>query len=814
MSWFFSSRQSAAPDVTQDHAALAHCFQHWMRLKGFALPADRIRQQLTTMTAAGSSAASGVALARNLAVALDEHTRFVSIKAPQQAALPLLTHHAEHGWLVITARTVEGLWRCTDAHGARHELVLSASPCLHAIEEHGAEHADIRSAHGLMLSQIRGNWPVFLEAAGLSLVLAAVTIAVSFYTMQVYDRVIPNQGLQTLWVLTVGVALAIGLEWLLKLARAGLLEPRLKSLDVSISKALMSRLSAIRLDQRPGSVGTLASQIQSFESIRAVLSTSTLFLLFDMPLALMFAGVIAAVGGPLLALPAVVLFGMTLLTGLLRARRIARLTASNQTGANAKTGLLVEAIEGAEAIKGMGASWRFEARWAGLSEANAVQSLALKHETDAAGYLAAGLQQVSYVALICIGAVLAVDGQITQGAIVACSILSGRVLAPMASIPGLLVQLGNAISSMKALDAIFRLETDNHEVARPLVPEHTDGDFVFEDVEFAYPGQKQGIRVGNLRVRSGEKVAILGTVGAGKSTLLALACGLTQPTQGTVYFGGVDQQQLHADWRSEHMAYCPQHAWLFSGTLRDNLAFGLTDVSDEQIMLAARKTGLLALIAQHPMGLDRKLSEGGRGLSGGQRQLVMLTRLLLADRRHWLLDEPTASMDDGMEQATIAQLKAALQADTTLLLVTHRLSLLALVDRVIVMTPGGIMMDGPRDEVLARLRQRPDVSATAAQAAAAPVAAAQAAAAKTVAQTLAQTVAQAAPQTPSAPVSASLRPAGAAAAPAGPPAQAQAVTVVLPPVHRTTAAATPAHPSAAASVAAPKSAPEASPTAA
>lgn len=777
MSWFFPSRPSAAQDATQDSAALAHCFQQWMRLKGFALPADRIRQQLMTMTPADSSRAGGIALARNLAVALDEHTRFVSIKAPQQAALPLLTHHADHGWLVITSRTVEGLWRCTDAQGQRHELVLEASPCLHAIEDHGAEHTDIRSARGLMTGHLRGNWPVFVEAAGLSLVLAAVSIGVSFYTMQVYDRVIPNQGLQTLWVLTLGVALAIGLEWLLKLARAGLLEPRLKSLDVSISKALMSRLNAIRMDQRPGSIGTLASQIQSFESIRAVLSTSTLFLLFDLPLALLFALVIAAVGGPLLALPAVVLFGLTLLTGLLRARRIARLTASNQTGANAKTGLLVEAIEGAEAIKGMGAAWRFEARWASMSESNAVQSLALKHETDAAGYLAAGLQQVSYVALICIGAVLAVDGHITQGAIVACSILSGRVLAPMASIPGLLVQLGNAVSSMKALDAIFRLETDNHEVARPLVPEHTDGDFVFDNVEFAYPGQKQGIRVGNLRVRSGEKVAILGTVGAGKSTLLALACGLTKPTHGTVYFGGVDQQQLHADWRSEHMAYCPQHAWLFSGTLRDNLAFGLTDVSDEKIMRAAQRTGLIGLIAQHPMGLDRKLSEGGRGLSGGQRQLVMLTRLLLADRRHWLLDEPTASMDDGMEQATIAQLKSALKADTTLLLVTHRLSLLALVDRVIVMTPGGIVMDGPRDEVLARLRQRPDAPAAATPVAAAPSASPAGAA--------------------------GVRPAVVSAAPVASPPKAAPVTIALPAMQRTAPATAPATPPATAPVTAP-----------
>ncbi|SEL06493.1 ATP-binding cassette, subfamily C, LapB [Roseateles sp. YR242] len=703
MSWFSSSRPASGSDTIQDTGALAHSFHQWMRLKGRAVPSDRIKQQLLEQAPRKET---GLRAATHLAEALDPDARFVTLEGPQQAALPLLCHHAEVGWLVVTGRTVEGLWRCVDVNGKRHELVMDHEPCLHLIENHGAANGHIRSARALMLRQIRGNWPLFIEAAGLSLVLACVGITISFYTMQVYDRVIPSQGHQTLWVLTIGVSLAIAVEWLLKLARATLLEPRLKTLDVGISKALLSRLQAVRMDQRPGSVGTLASQVQSFESIRSILSTSTLFLLFDLPMATLFALVIAAVGGPWMALPALILFGMTLLAGAMRARRIAKLSAGNLTGANAKTGLLVETIEGAEAIKGMGAGWRFETRWAGLSEANAVQSLALKHETDATGYLAAGLQQVSYISLICIGAVLAIDGHVTQGAIVACSILSGRVLSPLASIPGLLVQLGNAAASMKALDAIFRLETDNHDVSRPLVPARANGDIVFEDVEFAYPGQKQPLKIGRMQVKHGEKVAILGTIGAGKSTLLSLASGLAKPTQGTVFYDGMDMQQVHAGWRSEHMAYCPQHAWLFSGTLRDNLAFGLTDVSDEQIVQAAAKTGLWGMIAQHPMGLDRKLSEGGRGLSGGQRQLVALTRLLLAQRSYWLLDEPTSGMDDGLEQATVALLKSQLAADTTLVLVTHRMSLLALVDRIVILSPQGIQMDGPRDQVLARLQQQ------------------------------------------------------------------------------------------------------------
>ena len=702
MSWNFLSRRPSAPPAPAS-SSLAVALTHWLRLKGRPVPIEQVRQRQAEQPAPAEDLAAAV----HLASAVDSSARFTFLQGPQLAALPLLCHHAEHGWQVITARTPQGLWRCVGADQVRRELVLDAQPCLHATAEDDARQAADTTAHGMMLSHLRGQWPTFAEAAGLSLLLSAIGISISFFSMQVYDRVIPNQGHQTLWVLTVGVGLAVLIEFLLKLARASLLEPRLKLLDVGISKALMSRLGAVRMDQRPGAVGTLASQVQSFESIRGILSAGTLFLLFDMPMALLFALVIAAIGGAWMALPAIVLFGLTVLTGLLRARRIARLTASNQSGANAKTGLLVETIEGTESIKGLGASWRFEARWAALCEVNASQSLALKHESDTTSYLAAALQQASYVSLICVGAVLAIHGELTQGAIVACSILSGRVLSPLASIPPLLVQLGSARASMKALDAIFRLQVDNHAIERPIVPETLRGDLRFEDVEFSYPGQKDPLRIGHLNIRAGEKVAILGTVGAGKTTLLSLACGLSKPSRGTVYLDGVDQQQIHAGWRASHLAYGPQHAWLFAGTLRDNLLFGLPDLDDDTLIAACRRTGLWPMVAQHPHGLDRKLSEGGRGLSGGQRQLVALTRLVLADRPVWLLDEPTSGMDDGLEHATLRLMKELLKPEATLLLVTHRLSMLALVDRVIVLAPQGVLADGPRDEVLARLQGRP-----------------------------------------------------------------------------------------------------------
>ncbi len=692
----------------RERSALAKTFVHWMRLKGQPVPSAEAKQWLASQDLPSrADTRQALRSAQSMGEALCDAARFTTLKQPQLAALPLLCPHPDLGWLIVTGRDAQGLWRCQDAAGDRHDLVLDGVACLHLNADVDSTSDAPATARQLVLLEMRRNWLVFVEAAGLSLVLAVVAISISFYSMQVYDRVIPSQGHDTLWVLTGGVALAILIEWLLKLARAGLLEPKLKQLDVQISQRLMTRLASVRADQRPGSVGTLASQMQSFEAVRGVLSTSTLFLLFDLPMAILFATVIGLIGGVWMAAPAVLLFSMTLLAGLLRMRKIARISAAQLKQASAKTGLLVEAIEGTESIKGLGAQWRFDSRWATLCEVNATHNLTIKHETDATAYLSAGLQQASYVSLICIGAVLAIQGELTQGAIIACSILSGRVLSPLASIPGVLVQLGNARASMKALDAIFRLETDNHLIARPVVPESIRGEIVFDDVEFAYPGAKQALRIGSLRIAAGEKVGIIGTIGAGKSTLLSMACGQSKPSRGTVYLDGVDQQQIHAGWRSAQMAYCPQQAWLFAGTLRDNLAFGLADVSDEHIIAACQRTGLWAMVSAHPMGLDRPLTEGGRGLSGGQRQLVALTRLLLADRSVWLLDEPTSGMDDGLEIATVQLLKQQLKPASTLLLVTHRMSMLRLVDRVIVLSPQGVLLDGPRDQVLAQLQGRP-----------------------------------------------------------------------------------------------------------
>ncbi|MDP4300759.1 ATP-binding cassette domain-containing protein [Leptothrix discophora] len=719
--------------MTTEHAALGATLGRWLQLRGQALPRGQIRTVLGKLAIPlpGPDADDWTEVVAEAAAELDPGARFVRLDSPDIAALPLLCRHDEHGWLVVQSRDAQGLWLAEDANGLRRSLPLDSQPCLHRIAIDENRDGPL-TARQLIKDQFKVNRGVFVEAGLTSLLLTVVGLLVSFYSMQVYDRVIPSQGYQTLWVLSIGVVFSIVLEWFVKVARAHLIEPRLKEMDLNLSKAIFARMTAVRMDQRPPMVGTLASQLQGYEMIRGVLSASTLFLAFDLPMALVFVLVIALVGGPWMATVPLVLFPIATFAGLVQRQRMQRLVAASVDTGNRKTGLLVESIEGAETIKGLGAGWRFEGRWAGLVETNASQTLQIKHLTDATGYMAAAFQQIGYVLMVALGATLTIQGQITQGALIACSILSGRVMGPSAMIPGLIVQLAHAAAALKGLEHVFSLKRDNEGVERPIVPGVVRGELRFDAVEFGYPGRGAALSVKHLQIQPGERVALIGAIGAGKSTMLGLACGQFKPQKGTVFLDGMDIAQIHAGWVTANIAYMPQTSWLGSGTLRDNLLLGQPDLGDEAVIEACRKTGLWRLIGQNAKGLDMPISEGGRGLSGGQRQLVALTRHLVADKRIWLLDEPTSGMDEGMEQHCVAVLGEALRSvdgGRTLLLVTHRPALLALVERVVVIdAAGGVVLDGPRDQVLQQLSRARQATPAAGQPQPASVAATAAAA--------------------------------------------------------------------------------------
>jgi ATP-binding cassette subfamily C protein LapB len=318
---------------------------------------------------------------------------------------------------------------------------------------------------------------------------------------------------------------------------------------------------------------------------------------------------------------------------------------------------------------------------------------------------------------------MAVTNHLSMGGLVACSILSGRVLAPVGALPGLIVQWAHARSALDNLEKVFALQGDNHDVLRPLTPEKILGRFELNHLRFTYPGRPSTIVIEQLLIKAGEKVAIIGSIGAGKSTLLKLLAGLYAPQQGNVLLDGLDVQQIARNHLSQHLGYLGQEVRLMGGTLRENLLAGLPPVTDGQLIAACEESGLASVVAAHPKGLDLDIAEGGSGVSGGQKQLVALTRLLLSTPSVWLLDEPTTAMDDATEQRSLVALRRAMRPDATLILITHKPALLGLVERLIVLTPGGVVMDGPRDAVLARLQQnsqrlqvvKPDATGTDAQ---------------------------------------------------------------------------------------------------
>jgi ATP-binding cassette, subfamily C, bacterial LapB len=566
------------------------------------------------------------------------------------------------------------------------------------------------SAWSMMKAAFRKHTTTLVEGALATVLINCIALAISLYSMQVYDRVIPSQGYQTLFVLSVGVALAILFELVMKYARSHLLEHVVIHLDSELSSNVFQRLLSIRLDQMPQSVGSLTAQLRAYEGIRALLTASAAYLLVDIPFALVFIAVMVVLGSPYVgAVPLVFLF-ISLMIGLTLRRGINAAARQGARAANMKTGLLVEAVEGAETIKNGHGAWRFLSRWIDINHQAIDHDLKIRRLSEVGGFLTASLQQLSYAGLIAVGAWQVIEGNMTMGSLIACSILSGRALTPAGMLPGLMVQYAHAKAALEGLEHIYSLKMDHAGVDRPLSPLHLKGHYHLESVRYSYQSTaaQQGktqiaFNIPDLEIRAGEKIVVLGAMGSGKSTLLRLLSGLYHPQEGRILLDDVELSHISRNKLSEQVGYLQQEHRLFQGSLRDNLLIGLPDPGDDKVLDAARETSLIALVREHPMGLELPISEGGKGLSGGQKQLVALTRLALTQPSVWLLDEPTASMDSEAEQQCIQMLKNRISPEHTMVLVTHKPSLIPLADRIIVMAQHTVLLDGPRDVVLQEL---------------------------------------------------------------------------------------------------------------
>jgi ATP-binding cassette subfamily C protein LapB len=560
------------------------------------------------------------------------------------------------------------------------------------------------SAKGWFIHAIFKRRRVFLEGALATLLVGLFGLAASLYTMQVYDRVIPLKGYSTLVVLTVGVLIAIGLELLMKQVRASMVERTCKAIDQELSDVFFSKALSIRLDARPRTVGTFASQIRHFESVRNFMTSTTLMILADIPLALLFVFVIGLIAGwvslvPLLAIP------IAVFAGFLFKKPLRAITQDQIQQSNYKNGLLIEAIDGIESIKASGAEWKVQSSWNKLTKDLANKELRMRLLTNLSTQLTQTVHQLSYVGMIAFGAYLVAEGNLTMGGLIACSIIASRALQPIGQLPSVITQWQSAEISMEALDQIMDMPDDRPPGQRLVVPEQFQGKLRLEQIKFQYDPSQTVLDINRLVVQPGERVAILGAIGSGKSTLIKMMAGLYLPSSGRIFIDDIDLFQIAQEFVREHIAYLPQDVRLFNGTLRENLTLGLPNPSDTVIMGAAKECGLANASARHPKGLELMIHEVGKGLSGGQRQLVGLTRMLIASPHVLLLDEPTASMDPSMEMYVLEHLFEKLPKSSTVVMATHKAASLKHVDRVIVMQQGSIALDGPRDEVLKKLTQ-------------------------------------------------------------------------------------------------------------
>jgi ATP-binding cassette subfamily C protein LapB len=623
---------------------------------------------------------------------------------PDPARLPAITWLAEQGWVLVRAQSPTGDWLIEHQGRFYQKSASEALPVGRLIisdKDGELKKAPVRT---LFKQAFYAHKKIFIEGAVAGALINLLALGASFYSMQVYDRVIPTQGYATLGILTIGVIIAVIFEMIFKVVRSYLTEHAVIDIDSRLSRDIFSRLLQVRLDQLPSTVGSLSSQIRGYETIRAFLSSATFYMLIDAPFGIIFILMIAIIGSPIVALVPLFFLIFSIAIGITLRKKIDYHAKKATAVANLKTGLLVEAIEGAETIKAGGGGWSALSRWLDVVNESIQHELVNRSISEKAGYFAAVFQQLSYVGLVGVGAYAAAEGNLTMGSLIACSILSGRALGPIAQIPGLMTQRAHAKAALEGLEKVFALEVDNHGVERPLIPEHIYGNYRLERVRFAYPAAPQALSVQQLKISAGEKIGVIGPIGSGKSTLLRLLTGMYQSNEGRILLDGFDIDQISRGLLADRIGYLQQDHRLFNGTLRQNLLVGITDPGDEAIRNAAARTGLLDVITRHPKGLDLMIAEGGKGLSGGQRQLVALTRLLLSRPSIWLLDEPTASMDEQTEWRCIEALRQSIQPNDTVVLVTHKPSLLMLVNRLIVVANNQIVLDGPKDQVLAKLK--------------------------------------------------------------------------------------------------------------
>lgn len=564
-----------------------------------------------------------------------------------------------------------------------------------------------------VLDQREGHWfwgtvwrsaRIYRDVLIASFLINLFVIANPLFVMNVYDRVVPNSAIETLWVLAIGVIVVYLFDFGLKMLRAYFIELAGKKTDVLLSAMLFEKVQATQYGSMPRSVGAFANNLREFDSIRAFLSSTTNTILIDMPFTVLFLLVIGMIGGPLVIVP-VAGIPVVLIYSLFISRRLRQAVENSFVASAQKNATLIETLTAMETVKTQRAASALQLRWEQAVGYIAKWSLQAKLLSASVISFVGLVTQLCSVGLIITGVYLIAEQELSMGALIACVILSGRVLQPMAQVASLITNYHQSRTALEALDNIMQLP-DERDVERKFVhrPELA-GKIAFKEVSFKYPGSEQAsLERISFKLDVGEKVALIGRIGSGKSTVEKLLMGLYRPEGGSIRLDDIDLQQIDPVDLRRNIGYVPQDIMLFAGSVRDNIVMGSPEVDDETLLEAASLAGLDQFVNRHPMGFDLPVGERGSALSGGQRQAVAIARALIHKPNILILDEPTNAMDNASEEFIRQQL-ASYTKDKTLVLVTHKMSLLTLVDRLIVVDNGFIVADGPKASVLEALKQ-------------------------------------------------------------------------------------------------------------
>lgn len=548
------------------------------------------------------------------------------------------------------------------------------------------------------------SWPLYSEVLLASLLINIFALVIPLFTMNVYDRVVPNHATDTMWVLASGVAIVFIFDTLLKTLRSYFIDVANKHSDLELSASIFHQVMGLSMGSRPRSVGSLANTVQSFESFRDFITSTTMTVLVDLPFVFIFLFVIYLIGGNLVWIPFIVV-PLIFIIGLLLQWPLINLTRKSYQYASEKQATLFESLSAIETVKTTGAESILQSRWERIIKESSKNSMHLRFVANTSISITNLAQQIATIAIVIAGVYMITAGELTTGALIACTILTGRALAPMAQVSTLFTRYFQSVNALKSLNKIMQLDTDINEEEKFLHRPALKGDIEFKHVDFHYIDEEvNAITNINIKIKMGERVAIIGRVGSGKSTLGKLLLKLYLPTEGTILLDGTDYKQINPDDLRQQIGYVPQDIVLFYGSVRDNICVGVPYINDAALLKAAEVSGVTRFTNTHPKGFDRQVGEKGAELSGGQRQAIAIARALVNNPSILVLDEPTSAMDDNSEKQIKTQLNNYLTDENTLILVTHKVSMLELVNRIIVLEDGKIIADGSKEAVLNALR--------------------------------------------------------------------------------------------------------------